>query len=157
MTCRRRSGFHLVKRRSNIAFRKKRRLSQVDNGGQCSRSCTLFQLLLATLRRADSRTTQASESSAGALPEKHFPRVWQLEKNKRLLLAGRCNASHNTQLTAYSPMIHSQELGVSEITGEEKKNKCIVLPSFAIKCALFSPADTSAHFQFSFQNKLSEH
>lgn len=69
------------------------------------------------------------------MPEKHFPRVWQLEKNKRLLFAGRCNASHNTQLTAYSPMIHGQELGVSEITGE--KNKCVVLLPFAIKFALF--------------------
>lgn len=50
-----------------------------------------------------------------SLPEKHFPRVWQLERNKRLLFAGCRSASHNTQLTSSSFMIHSQELGVSEI------------------------------------------
>lgn len=50
-----------------------------------------------------------------SLPEKHFPRVWQLEQNKRLLFASCRSASHNTQLTACSFMIHSQELGVSEI------------------------------------------
>lgn len=31
---------------------------------------------------------------------KHFPRVWQLEQNKRLLFASCCSTSHNTQLTA---------------------------------------------------------
>lgn len=49
------------------------------------------------------------------VPEKHFPWVWQLEQNKRLLFASCRSASHNTQLTACSFMIHSQELGVPEI------------------------------------------
>lgn len=49
---------------------------------------------------------------------------------------GRCNASHNTRLTAYSPMIHSQELGVSEITGGKKKTRRPP-PRFAIEFALF--------------------
>lgn len=47
--------------------------------------------------------------------EKHFPWVWQLEQNKRLLFASCPSASHNTQLTAWSFLIHSQELGVPRI------------------------------------------
>lgn len=47
--------------------------------------------------------------------KKHFPWVWQLEQNKRLLFTSYRSASHNTQLTACSFVIHSQELGVSQI------------------------------------------
>lgn len=131
----------------------------MDNGGQCSRSCTLFPAVITDVPpggRPDHAGLGVLGRCSLSLPEKHFPRVWQLEKNKRLLLAGRCNASHNTQLTAYSPMIHSQDWECLRSQGK-KKNKCVVLPSFAIKFALFSPADTSVHFPFSFQNKLSEH
>lgn len=53
-------------------------------------------------------------AGAPPLPEKHFPWVWQLEQNKRLLFTSR-SASHNTQLTACSSLIHSQDLGVSPI------------------------------------------
>lgn len=49
------------------------------------------------------------------LAEKHFPWVWQLEQNKRLLFASCRSASHNTQLTACSFHTHGQELGVSQI------------------------------------------
>lgn len=54
---------------------------------------------------------------AGTPPllEKHSPWVWQLEQNKRLLFASCQSASHNTQLTACIFLIHSQELGVSQI------------------------------------------
>lgn len=69
-------------------------------------------------------------AGAPSLPEKHFPRVWQLEQNKRLLFAGCRNASHNTQLTACSPVIHSQELGVPGIRKKRKKKKYGVLCCF---------------------------
>lgn len=137
----------------------------MDNAGQCQRSCALSELLLITFRRAlqaGGRALQASDSSARtpclSLPEKHFPRVWQPEKNKRLLFAGRCNASHNTQLTAYSPMIHSQELGVSEIIGGKKIStpSCPRLQSCFRALFWQLRPDTFAHFLSAFQNKLSE-
>lgn len=48
-------------------------------------------------------------------PEKHFHWVRQLEQNKRLLFASCPSTSHNTQLTAWSAVIHSQVRGVSRI------------------------------------------
>lgn len=59
--------------------------------------------------------------------EKHFPWVWQLEQNKRLLFASCRGASHNTQLTACCYMIHSQSW---ECLRSEKYMWCALLLAF---------------------------
>lgn len=58
---------------------------------------------------------------------------------------GRCNASHNTRLTAYSPMIHSQELGVSEITGGKKISASSSPPVCNRVCPFFASRHLFAH------------